>query len=155
RPLPESGAPYPVRTTRRRGRMSAAKRDAIIDLLPVWTLAGAASDPLTETRLRESFGRAAPRLLDVGGGTGEATVDWAQEHADHDVVAVELHRPGIARMLQALSDGGPTNVRIIETDITRLLDATTASAAASDRPRIDAVRVLFPDPWPKARHRSR
>jgi tRNA (guanine-N7-)-methyltransferase len=70
-------------------------------------------------------------------------------------MAVELHRPGIARMLHALEADGPPNVRIIETDVTRLLDVLTGPEAPADRPSIDCIRVLFPDPWPKARHRSR
>mgnify|MGYP001076992480 FL=1 len=164
RELPESGAPFAVRTTRRRGRMSAAKRTALIDLLPKWAMADPLEEPLTEGRLTASFGRSAPRLLDVGVGTGEATLDWARRHPDHDVLAVELHRPGLARMLQALDADGRANVRIVETDVIRLLDTLMDLPARpddgeepdeGDRPRIDGVRVLFPDPWPKARHRSR
>lgn len=142
--------------------MSPAKKTALIDLLPRWSLAdpGTGStdplvDPPSESLLRAAFGRGAPRLLDVGVGTGEATLAWAQDHPDHDVVAVELHRPGLARMLQALDDGGPSNVRILETDVTRLLDAMAAARRADDAPPFTGVRVLFPDPWPKARHRSR
>jgi len=155
RELPASGAPFAVRTTRRRGRMSKAKRTALTDLLPRWSLPDPLAEPLTEARLREAFGRAAPRLLDVGVGTGEATLEWAEDHPDHDVVAVELHRPGIARLLQTLEADGPHNVRILETDVTRLLDVVVGPDAPPDRPRFDAVRVLFPDPWPKTRHHKR
>ncbi len=190
--------------------MSAAKRDALIDLLPRWSLPNPLTTPLTESSLRATFGRSAPRLLDIGVGTGEATLAWAIDNPDHDVVAVELHRPGIARMLQVLESEGPPNVRIVETDAVRLLDALTNPASTTaggvapspqateptagtstcpppppgasathgdatatshdpavgtagashdlprfDLPRFDGVRVLFPDPWPKARHRSR
>lgn len=131
--------------------MSQAKRTALTDLLPGWSLAR----PLTGASLDREFGRSAPRLLDVGVGTGEATLEWAAAHPDHDVVAVELHRPGIARMVQELEVGSYPNVRILETDVTRLLDELVGPAAEADAPQFDVVRVLFPDPWPKKRHRSR
>ena len=136
--------------------MSAAKRDALIDLLPAWSLPNPLTTPLTEAALTAAFGRSAPRLLDIGVGTGEATLAWATDHPDHDVVAVELHRPGIARMLQELDADGPPNVRIVETDVVRLFDVLTGVLTATDEgPLFDGVRVLFPDPWPKARHLSR
>ena len=124
--------------------MSAAKRAALADLAPRWSVAG--DDPLAPDALDAAFGRRAPRLLDIGVGTGEATRAWATEHPGHDVVAVELHRPGLAQLLAALDGQGPDNVRVVEGDVTELV---------SDRCRFAAVRVLFPDPWPKRRHLTR
>lgn len=147
-PLPPSGAPHLVRTTRRRGRMSQAKRSALITLLPRWSI----ERPLDPATLDEEFGRSAPRLLDVGVGTGEATLAWAEKHPDHDVVAVELHRPGVARMLQDLDRDGPSNVRVLEADVTMLLTELVEATPAKSTHLFDAIRVLFPDPWPKKRH---
>ncbi|CAN5907784.1 tRNA (guanosine(46)-N7)-methyltransferase TrmB [soil metagenome] len=135
-----------ARTTHRRGRMSAAKRTVLTELGPRWML-----DPgevATPGALAQRFARDVPRLLDIGGGNGQAARDWAQEHGDHDVVAVELHRPGIARLVADLEGGGPPNVRVVEADVTRLLDDAGPGSFA-------AVRVLFPDPWPKRRHVGR
>src|SRR4051794_10832513 len=85
------GPPGGARTTRRRGRMSEAGRAQLADLAPTWMLpVDALLDPVA---LARSFGRRAPLLLDVGGGTGDATVAWAEEHPDRDVVGLELHRP--------------------------------------------------------------
>ncbi len=146
-----SGAPYVVRTTRRRGRMSDAKRTALAELLPRWVV----DAPLTPTELDDAFGRSAPRLLDVGVGTGEATRAWAAGHPDHDVVAVELHRPGLARLLQELEADGPSNVRVLEADATRVVTHLVELRDHGTAPSFQAVRVLFPDPWPKKRHRPR
>lgn len=155
---PGPGAAGAVRTTKRRGRMSEAKRDALSTLAPRWSV----TEPLRAPTLDVAFGRAAPRLLDVGVGTGEATRDWAARHPDHDVVAVELHRPGLARLLRALAEEGPPNVRVLEADVTALVADLAAlavpgsgDAAGSPPPVVHAVRVLFPDPWPKRRHRHR
>ena len=141
-PCPPGGA----RTTRRRGRMSAAKHAAIAELGPRWSVT--ADQAADDDALARAFGRRAPRLLDVGTGTGEATRAWAADHPDHDVIAVELHRPGLARLLGDLEQSGPTNVRVLEADVTVLLDAMAPGV-------IDAVRALFPDPWPKRRHVAR
>jgi tRNA (guanine-N7-)-methyltransferase len=129
--------------------MSAAKHDALATLAPRWSVAA----PLRTPALDAAFGRAAPRLLDIGVGTGEATLDWAVRHPDHDVVAVELHRPGLARLLQRLAAGGPVNVRVLEADVTTVI-ADLAARTELDAV-VHAVRVLFPDPWPKRRHRHR
>ncbi len=141
-----SGVRAGARTTTRRGRMSDAKREALTTLGPRWQI-----DPATvadPAALDAAFGRAAPRLLDIGVGTGTATRAWALAHPDHDVVAVELHRPGIARLLTDLDAGGPATVRVVEADVTALLSDARPGCFA-------AVRVLFPDPWPKRRHVDR
>jgi tRNA (guanine-N7-)-methyltransferase len=164
--------------------MSPTKRWAIDTILPELTL----PRPLTVDALAQGFGRRAPLLLDLGVGTGEATRAWAASHPDHDVVAVELHRPGIAQLCTALDALGPPNVRVLEADAVAVLaelsgrpsphpngppergersaDGCEAGDAGAPQPpaatqaepapvRFAAIRVLFPDPWPKARHRRR
>ena len=78
-------------------------------------------------------------------GDGDATRDWAQADPDADVLAIELHRPGVARLLGTLDAEGPPNVRVA------MADACTVLAAVEPG-SIRHLRVLFPDPWPKRRH---
>ena len=135
-----------ARTTQRRGRMTAARHATLAELGPAWMLSPAdAADP---GALARAFGRRAPRLLDIGAGNGEAARAWAGDHLDHDVVAVDLHRPGLARLVRDLHDAGPATVRAVEADALALLEATPPGTFA-------AIRVLFPDPWPKRRHVGR
>lgn len=142
--------PYPqgrgARTTKRRGRLPPGARQALVELAPRWTV----SAPLgwSQTVLDGEFGRSAPRLLDVGCGNGAATRAWAAGHPDHDVVAVDLHRPSLARLLRDLDADGPANIRAMELDATMLVDALEPATFTH-------VRILFPDPWPKRRHRGR
>lgn len=174
---PDRAAPIGgVRTTRRRGRMSTAKQTALTTLGTRWGLYGSESirpdlqsevattaGVLTDDSLTDAFGRNAPRLLDIGCGTGEAARAYAEAHPDHDVVAVELHRPGLARLLQDLEAQGPQNVRVLEADATVVIDhladpgerQNERSVAPSSPGPFHAVRVLFPDPWPKRRHLAR
>jgi tRNA (guanine-N7-)-methyltransferase len=126
-----------VRTTRRRGRTSAAKEAAVRDLLPRYA-------PTPADHL-------GPVALDIGVGDGAATAAWAAARPELIVLALELHRPGLAKLLVALDEGGPSNVRVAEADAVEVLRTLAADAPGS----LVAIRLLFPDPWPKRRHVAR
>ena len=134
----------PVRTFKlRRGRLGPASADALERLLPQH---GVEVDgrPLDQRAL---FGREAPLLVDVGCGDGDATVALAAAEPHRDVLAVDVHTPGLAALLRRVEERGLTNVRVAEGDaLVVLRDMVSA---------VDEVRVLFPDPWPKTRHHKR
>jgi tRNA (guanine-N7-)-methyltransferase len=95
------------------------------------------------------FGRAAPLVIEVGSGMGEATAQLAAADPGRDVLAVDVHLQGLGRLLRRLEEQGLTNVRVAEGDAVVLLrDMLRADS-------VDEVRVFFPDPWPKARHAKR
>ncbi len=91
---------------------------------------------------------AGPILLDVGAGDGVSTVAMAEADLATQHVAVEVHRPGIVRLLRSVEERGLTNVRVVEGDVWDLLTTLKPGSIA-------AVQCCFPDPWPKARHRCR
>ncbi|GAA4751711.1 tRNA (guanosine(46)-N7)-methyltransferase TrmB [Gordonia alkaliphila] len=95
------------------------------------------------------FGRTAPLIIEVGSGTGISTAAMAAEEPDHDVVAVEVYQPGLAQLLGLVDRGGLTNVRMVRGDATVVLTELVESNSLA------AVRVFFPDPWPKSRHHKR
>jgi tRNA (guanine-N7-)-methyltransferase len=95
------------------------------------------------------FGRCAPVVLEIGFGTGEATAALAAADPGRDVLAVDVHTPGVANLLRLLDAGGLGNVRVAEGDALVLLRDMIGPGA------LDEVRVLFPDPWPKSRHHKR
>lgn len=150
RPPPVAGVIGGARTTKRRGRLDDEARAALRDLAPTWTVDP--DGPWTAAVLDAAFGRSARRLLDIGAGNGEAALAVAARQPDWDVVAVELHRPGIARLLRHLDGGTTVNLRVVEADVTRLLDG---SGPAVQPGTFAAWRILFPDPWPKRRHLGR
>lgn len=94
------------------------------------------------------FGRTAPVVLDVGVGGGEATVALARQRPHEDVIAVDVHTPGISQVLAAIEAGGLANLRVVHGDALVFLDRLAPASLAG-------IRVWFPDPWPKARHRHR
>ena len=138
--------PMGVRTTKRRGRTSATQQTALAALGPAWQISP--GDVERHVGGPGRFGSDRPLLIDIGVGDGRATRDWAGVRPDADVLAVELHRPGIVKLLRALDADGPENIRLIEGDALEVLDALGPAS-------VQAVRVLFPDPWPKRRHHHR
>jgi tRNA (guanine-N7-)-methyltransferase len=94
------------------------------------------------------FGRRAPVALEVGFGMGEAALAAAAVDPGTDLLAVDVHTPGVAVLLQGLAAGELGNVRVAVADARAVL-ARLAPAS------LDEVRVWFPDPWPKARHHRR
>jgi len=95
------------------------------------------------------FGREAPLVVEVGSGMGEATAQMAAADPGRNLLAVDVHRQGLGRLLRRVEDAGRTNVRVAEGDAVVLLRDMLPPAS------VDEVRVYFPDPWPKARHAKR
>ena len=125
----------PVRTYKARRRVTPGQAEAIARLLPRFGVDVA-------------FGRTAPLVLEIGSGMGEATAAMAAADPDRDVLAVEVHTPGVGALLRRLEHLDLSNVRVAEADG---LDVLTVQPLGS----LDEVRVLFPDPWPKSRHAGR
>ena len=95
------------------------------------------------------FGRSAPVVLEIGCGAGTSTLAMAQAEPHLDVVAVEVYRRGLAQLLSGIDREGVANIRLIRGDGVDVLEHMFGSGS------LTAVRVFFPDPWPKARHHKR
>ncbi|WP_410814037.1 tRNA (guanosine(46)-N7)-methyltransferase TrmB [Micromonospora sp. 067-2] len=131
----------------RRGRMSSRQTDALERLWPAYGL-DVPDGPVPPVDLAGLFGRRAPVVLEIGSGMGDSTAAMAAADPDRDYLAVEVHTPGIANLLDLVDGGGLGNVRIAQGDA---LDLVSGLPEAS----LDAVHIFFPDPWPKARHHKR
>lgn len=97
----------------------------------------------------ERFGREAPMVVEIGSGVGEATVALAAARPDHDVVAFEVWRPGVADTLARMDEIGVRNVRLCS------VDAAWSLEHLIDPGRLNELWTFFPDPWPKTRHHKR
>lgn len=86
--------------------------------------------------------------LEVGFGGGEHLALQAERHPEIGFIGCEVFENGIVKLLAQIERRAIDNIRIF-TDDARLL--LTALPPAS----IDRVFILFPDPWPKRRHRKR
>lgn len=95
------------------------------------------------------FGNTAPVVMEIGFGDGEATWQTALARPDQNFLAVEVHQPGIGRLMLKLEERGIENVRIACADAVEFLRQRVAECS------LDGVRLYFPDPWPKKRHHKR
>lgn len=133
---------------RRRGRRLRKGRQALVDtLLPQLAVrlpdAGATIDPaaLFDPPVSEVW-------LEVGFGAGEHLAQQAAAHPEVGFVGCEVFINGIASLLRHVDARGLANVRVLQDDARLLLPALPAAS-------LGRVFVLFPDPWPKARHEGR
>lgn len=96
------------------------------------------------------FGRSGHKtIVEIGSGTGTSTAAMAPLEADTNIIAVELYKPGLAKLLGSVVRGGIENIRMVRGDGVEVL------ARMFPPESLDGVRIFFPDPWPKARHHKR
>lgn len=94
------------------------------------------------------FGRTAPVVLEIGIGLGEAAVEMATADPGTDVIGIDVHTPGIAAAIDAIVERGLRNLRLVHGDALRFVRRLPAGS-------LQGIRIFFPDPWPKARHRRK
>lgn len=142
----ESSIHRPIRSfVLRQGRVSNAQARAYGDLMPRFGIGY--TDQLLD--LDRIFGRAAPKILEIGFGMGETTATIAAAQRDKDFLGIEVHTPGVGSLLKQIDERGLTNVRIVQHDAVEVLRDMIGEGA------LGGVHVFFPDPWPKKRHHKR
>ncbi len=129
----------------RSGRITSAQERALEALWPKYGVdLGAA--PLDLDAL---FGRAARRVAEIGFGNGENLLALATSRPAEDFLGIEVHRPGVGRLLLQLEARALGNVRVVCHDAVEVLQRHLGG------PCLDEILILFPDPWPKKRHHKR
>lgn len=127
----------------RQGRVSALTAERLTTLLPGFRPPAGRFDPVA------LFGRDAPFVVEVGSGDGAAALAYALAHPQRDLLAVEVHKVGVARLCAAAHQAGATNLRVELGDGLALLRDRVPPGS------VDELQLCFPDPWPKARHAKR
>jgi len=132
---------------RKRGRpLRRAQRALAQELLPRLAVDLPVSGDIDPARLFAAPLRSI--WLEIGFGAGEHVTAQAEAHCDVGFIGSEVFENGVAKLLAAIERRGLRNIRLF-TDDARLLIAALPAAS------IDRVFILFPDPWPKARHHKR
>ena len=129
----------------RAGRMGPGQQRALKDLGPRFLLPFQ-PQPLD---LDATFGRSAPRVLEVGFGMGDATAEVAAALPGTDFIGVEVHEPGVGALLKQIGERQLGNVRIVQHDAVEVLAQMIAPSALA------GVHIWFPDPWHKLKHHKR
>jgi tRNA (guanine-N7-)-methyltransferase len=116
--------------------------DILLPKLAIPEMGPGALDPAT------LFEAAREVWLEIGFGGGEHLSGQAARHRDIGFLGAEPFLEGVSKALSEIEREGLANIRLRRGDA-RLLVEELATAS------IDRVFILFPDPWPKTRHRKR
>ena len=129
----------------RAGRMTAAQEKAYNELSPSWCI------PFEEKRINfvDIFNNTNPIIVEIGFGMGDATVEIAQANPDINYLGIEVHTPGVGKVLSEIQKRNLKNLFIIEYDALEVLDKMIGDNS------INGIHIFFPDPWPKKRHHKR
>lgn len=99
--------------------------------------------------LQETFGREADTVLEIGFGMGDSFVDMAIAAPEKNFIGIEVHLPGIGRMLNRTETEQVPNIRCYKEDAVEVLTDCIADGSLS------TVQLFFPDPWHKKKHFKR
>ena len=130
---------------RRGGRLTPSQARALETLWPRFGI----DPPDGPLDLDATFGRTAPRTLEIGFGNGENLALLAVQHPERDYLGVEVHEPGIGHLLLRIEREGLENIRIARHDAVEVISSWLPPGS------LDEVLILFPDPWHKKRHHKR
>lgn len=128
---------------RRPGRLTTAQQRALDELLPEFEIDPDAAD------VSGAFDHPQPLVVEIGFGNGEALGWMAANEPGKNFIGIEVHEPGVGRLLRDIHDRGLKNVRVAMRDAVEVL----AEQVPADG--LHEARIYFPDPWPKKRHHKR
>lgn len=127
------------------GRMTASQERAYNELSPSWCI------PFENKKLNfvDIFGNTNPIIIEIGFGMGDATAEIAQANPDINYLGIEVHKPGVGKLLGEIQKRDLKNLYIIEHDALEVLEEMIGDNS------VNGFHIFFPDPWPKKRHHKR
>ena len=90
-----------------------------------------------------------PICIEIGFGMGSATSAIADKNPEINYIGIEVHKPGVGRLLADIEHKNLSNLKIINHDAVEVLSKMIKDSS------LDGVHILFPDPWPKTKHHKR
>lgn len=95
------------------------------------------------------FGSEGPVVLEIGFGMGGSLVEMAKAAPQQHFIGVEVHSPGVGKLLATMEEEGVGNIRVF------CHDAVEVLAECIPDKSLDRVQIYFPDPWHKKKHNKR
>lgn len=135
-----------IKSFKLRGTRITAAQEAARDRL--WETYGIDLSPMS-LDFSSLFPHAKHVVVEIGFGMGEATVEIAQRFPDTGFLAIDVHQPGIGKLLAAIEENEISNIRVMDEDAHIVLQRMVTDFS------LDGVHLFFPDPWPKTRHHKR
>lgn len=129
----------------RAGRMTDAQQRDYENLSSKWCI------PFSQSHINYSdiFGNTENVIIEIGFGMGQATALIAEENPDTNYIGIEVHRPGVGRLLGEINKRNLSNLFIIEYDAVEVLETMIPDNS------VQGFHIFFPDPWPKKKHHKR
>lgn len=97
----------------------------------------------------ELFGEAKPVVLEIGFGMGASLIEMARRAPEKGFLGIEVHPPGVGRLLAEASEENLTNIRVYCEDAVQVIDNCIPDGSLA------GVQLFFPDPWHKKKHHKR
>lgn len=129
----------------RAGRITVGQKNAFDHWWPNYGLS-LHDGLLNPSRL---FPNTAPLVLEIGFGMGESLLTMTRQEPDKNFIGIEVHPPGIGRLINAAGKEGIKNLRVY------MADANDVLADCIPDRSIDRLQIYFPDPWHKKKHNKR
>ncbi|MGB0282305.1 MAG: tRNA (guanosine(46)-N7)-methyltransferase TrmB [Neptuniibacter sp.] len=129
----------------RAGRMTEGQQKAMED---VWPQMGLELQN-GMLNLADVFGREAPVVLEIGFGMGDSLIEMAKDQPEKNYIGIEVHRPGVGRILSNAEKAGLNNIQVFCDDAIEVLAQCIPDSS------LDCIQLFFPDPWHKKRHHKR
>ncbi len=130
----------------REGRLTAGQQRAFETL---WPQFGIDFTPGQTLDLPGIFGNPNPVILEIGFGNGTSLAEMASQHPEQNYLGIEVHSPGVGRLLLDIEQRTLNNLRVMRHDAVELLEQGIAPASLA------GVYLFFPDPWHKKKHHKR
>ncbi len=128
---------------RREGRMTSSQKTGLENLMEKYGVC--IEDGSIEKLLKtEKLVR-----LEIGFGMGEGLFEMARANPDKLYLGIEVHRPGVGRLLNQIEESKLENIKVCMQDATEVLKQCVSDSS------LDRVQIFFPDPWPKKKHHKR
>ena len=136
----------PVRSfVLRQGRLTKGQDDALQRLWPQFGIERGES----VLDMVELFENDAPVTLEIGFGDGVSLATMAANEPEQNFIGIEVHRPGVGRILHLIEESNLSNLRVMDDDAVQIIINRIPDGS------LDRVQLFFPDPWHKKRHNKR
>ncbi len=129
----------------RAARMSESQKRAYSDLSATWVIPFGGNKFDWDQRFQGSEAH----IIEIGFGMGDATRKVATEHPEWGILGIEVHKPGVGKLLWWIEQEKLNNLAIVEHDAVEVLTDMIPPGT------VNGIHIWFPDPWPKKKHHKR
>lgn len=88
-------------------------------------------------------------VLEIGFGMGDSLLIMAEQHPEQNFVGIEVHVPGVGRLISEARKRNLHNLRVFCADAIDVLNDCIIDDS------LTRLQLFFPDPWHKSRHHKR